>query len=788
MSDNIRPLDRVHACLAEHGVDIQDSDVELLCTLSGAPANMVGWRGFSRGLPRILTALTAIYPPAHEWPLAAWEAWANLLASDAGRVCERLTPRAPQPSSSGAAKKAIHTYPVYGALTAPCLSEFEPGVRVLQALILALHAKHLERHSFLPQIRELSLIIRMCAGGKADYLPIAKLLPHHVADLSELRRLFSQRKFTTNSLERHRKSLLVAMKIIGSGFLAPMSASIPDTRIVSLAKKHERVHCIEPVDGKQEIHPVPVTPSGGIIEAGDLQGESDDGLSAQERHALVEGRAARPGMPPTSFQTDIEHAKTVQRAVARANQRLPAEWRAPTQCDISTLLTAMQGTESDSLAPGARLALCLLLACGSATPALRVVSMIDQFPVERGLFTLGLLDRVWAASLPVPSDGYKPTEAERAYLDPVENVLRLPAPELLISAATALLPNGGVFQADEQHLSDLKSWLRGLNKAYGCRLTIGRIARSLQWALQVLTDDAVEIAMLTGDVDDCRHSGLYYYAPDSARLVSLYCLAWNAMVETTATVFGQERLMADDRSRPLANSRRVGTPLHPSERALQQFAGALKQWVVDKPARLRSQRETSSYHNRYTVYTATLLQFATGGRPVRSFFARQQDVQLDAGIAILSDKDYRDARSTRLVPLPAIAIEQLQRYRQHVATLRKRLPLIKLPPEGDDAPLLFLLNAKGNPREIAPSDLTRYRKRFWQLPENTHRHWYRTALREAGISAEMVDSVMGHARYMQGTYDPYSALAPAELVQAVAPAVEKLLTAMGWESLRGLHG
>lgn len=749
---------------------------------------MVGWEEFFRGLPRILFALSAIYPPAHEWPLGAWEESANRFFSEVGQSCRRITPRPPRPSASGAVQKAILQYPVYGALTITQRSQNESGIRILQGLLLALQAKHLERKNYSPQIVLLGRVIRHCAFATSDYIPTAFGLPRHVDSLDDLKRQISTRVVGSKSLDDHRSWILTAIDIVGKPSAPSVAVGIPSTRITSLVvQRKTRTQQTKPVDDGTDSRPFPAVPSGGILEAGDLQGGIDDRTEMAERHAFAEGRAASPGKALPSFQADLDHAKAVQRAIARANQRLPAEWRLPTPRDISVLLTAMQEAETNDLAPEVRLALCLMLVCGSAGITLRVVSVIDQFPVERDLITVGLLDRVWARSLPVPTDAYQPTASDKAHLDPVDDVLRLPAPAMLISAAAALLPSGGSFLASDQNLKDIRDWLGELNRAKGTRLTIGRIGRSLQWGLHSVSDDAVEVAMLTGDVDDCRHSGLYYYSPKSAQLVSLYISAWNRLVETAAT--NVDRLDAHgDQTRSLANAPRVGTPLHPSAAALQGFVAAMKQWIIDKPPRLRSRRELASYHNRYTVYTATLLQFATGGRPVRAFFARQQDVQFDTCSAILSDKDYLDARSTRLVPLPTVVMEQLKHYRQHVTTLRKRMPLVRLPSDSSESALLFLINAEGKPRDIVPKDLSRYRKAFWELPQNTHRHWYRTALREAGVSAEVVDSVMGHARYMQGTYDPFSALAPADLAEVLAPAIQELLTTMGWEALRGLYG
>ena len=257
-----------------------------------------------------------------------------------------------------------------------------------------------------------------------------------------------------------------------------------------------------PVDDGTDPRPFPLVPSGGILEAGDLQGGIDDKPEMAERYAFAEGRAVSPGTAPPSFRADLDHAKTVQRAIARANQRLPAEWRLPTPRDMSVLLTAMQDARSNDLAPEVRLAICLMLVCGSAGNTLRVVSIIDRFPVERDLIAVGLLDRVWARSLPVPTDAYQPTAEDKAHLDPVDGVLRLPAPAMLISAVAALLPNGGSFRASDRNLRNTRAWLGELNEVNGTRLTIGRISRSLEWGLHSISDDAVEVAMLTGDIDD----------------------------------------------------------------------------------------------------------------------------------------------------------------------------------------------------------------------------------------------------------------------------------------------
>jgi len=228
------------------------------------------------------------------------------------------------------------------------------------------------------------------------------------------------------------------------------------------------------------------------MEAGDIQAQGEELDSRPTRYAYAEGRPVPAGSYRPSFQVDLVEAKSVQRAVARANQRLPSDWRLPTPHDISVVLVALGndgGLLKCQLSPEARLAVLLMICCGSATAELQVVSVIDRFPVRSAGITLGLLDQVWVRPLPIPDDCFQPMDHDSKYLDPTAPTLQLPAPGVLVAAAKALLPSGGVFRASESALSNACAWFRMLNKHHGTRLTTGRVSRSIQSALNGITDD-----------------------------------------------------------------------------------------------------------------------------------------------------------------------------------------------------------------------------------------------------------------------------------------------------------
>jgi hypothetical protein len=171
------------------------------------------------------------------------------------------------------------------------------------------------------------------------------------------------------------------------------------------------------------------------------------------------------------------------------------------------------------------------------------------------------------------------------------------------------------------------------------------------------------------------------------------------------------------------------------------------------------------FHNLYVIYVITLLNLATGHRPVRHPYETIDCFDLEAGTVFISDKELRSTLSARISPLPKLAIKQVKFYLEHLDIMQNLIA--NLYPETGvsiseartgDAPLLFFLNDM-KVIHVTPGSLEAYCSDIWPLKQNWHRHFMRTWLRTQGIHGHTVDAWMGHIGTGGDGFSRYSALA-----------------------------
>lgn len=180
-----------------------------------------------------------------------------------------------------------------------------------------------------------------------------------------------------------------------------------------------------------------------------------------------------------------------------------------------------------------------------------------------------------------------------------------------------------------------------------------------------------------------------------------------------------------------------------------------------------------SFHNAFTTYCVTLLLVCTGARPARSVFEHLSHFDLSRGRVFLDDKaslEVTGDKRGRIIPLPRIAVELVvQLYLPYLRNLQAQLRSRAYPLAASLAsvfdpnttprlPFFFRLNHT-DPNEwleVTQSALTNRRIFDWPLPANAFRHRMATALRRAGLGAELVDAHLGHAEAGTETFSDLS--------------------------------
>lgn len=296
--------------------------------------------------------------------------------------------------------------------------------------------------------------------------------------------------------------------------------------------------------------------------------------------------------------------------------------------------------------------------------------------------------------------------------------------------------------------------IKEINQRKSTRLTLARIQNYLSFYLNSQGVDATEIALILGKSIE-QEPGCSYYQVEVSKL---RCIHQDFVSKMMANTDQHLTHVITQSSGKLVGSRLIVK----TEKIVRLF-----QALSERLSSLRQQGwdGLESFHNLYVIYIITLLNLATGHRPVRHPYETIDCFDLEAGTVFISDKESRSALSARVIPLPAIAITQVKYYLKHLDTIQNLIT--NLAPDigekiysarGGEEPLLFFLNdLKITP--VTPGRLEAYCSDIWPLKMNWHRHFMRTWLRAQGIHGHTVDTWMGHIGTGGDGFSRYSALA-----------------------------
>lgn len=353
---------------------------------------------------------------------------------------------------------------------------------------------------------------------------------------------------------------------------------------------------------------------------------------------------------------------------------------------------------------------------------------------------------------------------------------------------------GGRITADK-----LSNFMQRYCFASGC---IDPVALDFSYRL-ALTQTRVSRSYACLD-DDVRQNALL-------RLWSLVCLEINAAdPDVKLPQFFEPREWIHNQS--------VGSIFTPALETCKRLQSTLLSRLERrKPARTYSYDSVIRYHNRYALYTAYLLMFATGYRAVHNPLPSLSLHLKTYGLLAISDKDDADFTHARLVCVPPLLAQQLSYYEDHLASLaeliRYRLPdlaqtidhllrqdelmLMQHPTEAAAwykmiknsrtilGPL-FLFRKQNDqwvPINIAPKDLIKDQPDNLQLPANAGRHWLKSELIKHKVDPEWIDWQMGHWMTGQAPLAYYSALSHVEVSVLLGEVIDELLKEVGWKSL-----
>lgn len=488
-----------------------------------------------------------------------------------------------------------------------------------------------------------------------------------------------------------------------------------------------------------------------------------------------------------------QNRRNIASALQRTNQSLSTEWNRLNQFDIAMLINSVSLDESlnsqGSTTDACLLNIISLLTGRPHTEVLmtRLYSSPETVPESLNTTPLALCPSggFWQGQAALPNRERQLNPQWETNLTPTTGQVRLPMPQVIKQALEKFHSgrSGYLFkQSEHQNISELaKSLLTDLNYEHGTRLTMTRIRQTLFHALSDGGGDSVDAMFITGQKpSNGHHAGAYYYSPKNTFLAERYKTVVNEILRGTdadpnCTVF-----------RPDA-SVTIGSPLSPRTDRLPLLVSDLKLNIKKSKKEIGSVKGLYDLHNAYTLYTVFLISFATGYRAVASPMSRDSDLNRESGVIVIADKIGNDLNHARIVPVPDAVLVQLEHYEKHRGRMRTILNLY----HSIDIPIqrLFFV-AKKNKTLISvpvrPEQIAEYASEFFDLPININRHFLRGALKEIGVHGEIVDAYLGHWNIGQEPVSKYSTFRSTEYKRTLLPALNLLMSKIGFTPLRGL--
>lgn len=204
-------------------------------------------------------------------------------------------------------------------------------------------------------------------------------------------------------------------------------------------------------------------------------------------------------------------------------------------------------------------------------------------------------------------------------------------------------------------------------------------------------------------------------------------------------------------------------------------------------------------HNAMTLYTMTMLMFATGHRSVSDPFHVLDIFDRERNIVLIEDKVIGASHLARLAWLPPLAFSQIDHYHNHLRALSRILR--RKNGELSDhiwavtelayprpLPLFFFLTSKPITwRRIRPADYKNALGDKWILPLNSDRHMLPTWLSAEKCPAECIAAQLGHIEAGCQPFGITSVLNPEHVGATLVPFLERYLKELNWVEMPGLR-
>jgi hypothetical protein len=208
------------------------------------------------------------------------------------------------------------------------------------------------------------------------------------------------------------------------------------------------------------------------------------------------------------------------------------------------------------------------------------------------------------------------------------------------------------------------------------------------------------------------------------------------------------------------------------------------QHMINRYAAGTTIKDRCQHHNYMTIYTATMLAFATGIRPIVDPSITVSRIDPVTGFIAISDKDGPDEYHARLIWIPDLIKTQLHAYEAH----KQKLFIFLKTEVGASPPEHWTFFLLDNDHPAPAGRVKKYRPKFikpivsdvFPFASNVNRLYIRTFLTESNIPPEAIDAVMGHWQHGTEPWERFSSLSPIAYRNIIQPAIEKMLNLHHW--------
>lgn len=323
------------------------------------------------------------------------------------------------------------------------------------------------------------------------------------------------------------------------------------------------------------------------------------------------------------------------------------------------------------------------------------------------------------------------------------------------------------------HLSSLdestKRYLKIRSKG-NHRLTLGRLSSSLGRYLLNICQDEAYASLLGLDFRIGTPSNFNYASLRAGRINSLLREAYSKL-----GLSGEITLPV---SKDIG-SRFLGAMIEIDKVLKDSLQDALTAFE-----KVKKKHDASSIAAAHTMISRSILRatsICSGHRESDRHSFASHTMDLEIGLALISDKAVSPYHLARLVPIPSIMVEWIRFYREWLAHIRYCYlnidhhvskyvdSILASINKRSDGPMFFSLSIDGEIRSLKNADISDLFV-IRGLEANAGRHWAENILRESGLDSAVIMGWSGHSAIGQEAYGYRSALDPFTVCNAAVNA------------------